>query len=125
MSSQFPVLSSQKDRRSNQDVIRTYTAYLRIGPDKADQVRELCHSTTVFDVGTNYIEINYTGRDTNRFVVAELKKIASVVGDAEGEITCSYQNEAGDPSFEFYMIAGGKLYVQKGVVSRAPTKCEC
>lgn len=106
------------------DIIYRYSGYLSIDSGRASALKELRLQPS-FDVGLDYIEIIYTGRDANRFMVTELKKIATMIESATGEVTCAYQNESEDPKFEFYTIENGKLYLQRGTILRERSKSEC
>lgn len=70
------------------------------------------------DVGQAYIEFEYSGRDSNRFVVSFLSKLARIIQDADGEILCEQTFEGKDPLFEFYRIKGGCLFRQIGQLVR-------
>ena len=64
------------------------------------------------------LEITYAGRDANRWFVSWLKQLAEVVRSAAGEITCTIATGDGDPLFEFFRIADGKLVRQRGWIVR-------
>jgi hypothetical protein len=65
-------------------------------------------------IASNTIEVNYSGRDANRWIVSWLKRLAAVVTDATGEITCTVTTDDGDPLFEFFRIADRRLVRQRG-----------
>jgi hypothetical protein len=67
----------------------------------------------------NTIEVNYSGRDADRWVVSWLKQVAAVVTDAAGEVTCTITTDDGDPLLEFFRITDGKLVRQRGQIQRA------
>jgi hypothetical protein len=75
-------------------------------------------------VGRTSLEIEYSGRDTNRTVVARLMDAAAIIGRADGEIVCQIDHELTDPEFEFYRIGDGRLLRQRGVVVRGPVEDE-
>jgi hypothetical protein len=108
----------------NEDPIRTYDGILQVHPAKAARLGDSAQWLHLLDIYTDFIEVRYEGRDTNRHVLTDLKRIAELIEDATGEVICTYRNEE-DPRFEFYTIEGGKLYVQKGHVQREPLKSEC
>ncbi|MDP9375511.1 MAG: hypothetical protein M3Q65_24315, partial [Chloroflexota bacterium] len=70
------------------------------------------------EVGPRSLELAYSGRDTDRKVVKFIGKLAEIVGDAAGEITCTLNWEHADPSFEFYSIRDGKVFLQRGWILR-------
>jgi hypothetical protein len=73
-------------------------------------------------VADSYIEFDYQGRDSNRFVVAFLVDLARLVVEAEGEVCCQTQNDGSDPSFEFFTIRGGMLLRQPARLVREGTE---
>ena len=86
--------------------------FLETSPDET--TRRVRDFVTAFefkpvDLNGNTIEVRYTGRDTDRWFVSWLEKLANVVRDAQGEISCTITTEEGDPLFEFFRIAEGKL----------------
>jgi hypothetical protein len=62
--------------------------------------------------------------DANRKVIALLRNLASIIGQAEGEIVGEMATEDGDPTFEFYTIKNRGLYVQQGPMVREKSKCK-
>ncbi len=70
------------------------------------------------EVGPRSLELVYSGRDTDRKVVTFIGKLAEIVGDAAGEITCTLGWKNRDPSFEFYSIRDGKVFRQRGWILR-------
>lgn len=68
--------------------------------------------------GSTFLELRYTGRDTNRGFVRLLAEIAALLVDARGEITCQIDGDEGDPIFEFYRIQSGRLLRQRGEIVR-------
>lgn len=69
---------------------------------------------------TGLVELRYIGRDTGRWYWEFLSELAEVIGDAEGEIVCEIpDDEKDDPDFEFFSIAGGKLYIENGMIVRS------
>ena len=101
--------------------IREYSGWLQteLGHESQEKIRMLATRYGLeLDVGVHYIELEYQGRDTNRFVVEFLVDLAREVVDAEGEVRCETVYEGGDPSFEFFSIRGGKLARQRAVIVR-------
>ena len=72
----------------------------------------------LFNIHANTIEITYSGRDTNRWVVLWLKRLAQMMGNASGQVTCTITTGDGDPLFEFFRIANGMLIRQRGHIVR-------
>lgn len=77
------------------------------------------------DVCASYVEVNYVGRDTNRFIITLLQKIAGFILEAKGEVRCTVQVEGEDDSFEFYTVSKGQLWVQYGHLVRDAEKRIC
>ena len=103
------------------DDLREYSGWLQtsVSPTARKQLSQLAKAAGIeLDVADGYIELEYQGRDANRFVLAFLSKVAQIVGDAEGEIRCEIETEEGDPIFEFYRIEGGRLARQRGRIVR-------
>lgn len=72
------------------------------------------------DIFHTGIELEYQGRDTNRFVVRLLQQVAAVLGDAEGEIECAVASDSADRHFEFYTVVKGVLVRQVARIVRGP-----
>jgi hypothetical protein len=73
------------------------------------------------DIAETYLELEYSGPDSNRFVVRLLQRLAEIVGNAEGEIKCEITSDGDtDPTFEFYSFSGGKLHCQQAALVRGP-----
>lgn len=107
-------------------MIYDYSGYLRFGPlpdQKLQAAKELAiRSGLDIFLGPNALELEYSGRDTNRKIARLLSFLAEVIHDAEGEIVCTIEKEGTAPHFEFYSIRGGKLYRQKGCIVKEDTK---
>ncbi|MEJ7618481.1 MAG: hypothetical protein WKF30_16290, partial [Pyrinomonadaceae bacterium] len=71
-----------------------------------------------FDMGANYLEFDYAGRDTNRKVVRLLSILAPIIGNAQGEAQCKLNWEESDATFEFYAIRNHQLTCQRGYIVR-------
>jgi len=87
-------------------------------PEIAEKIRSLLVTSAPAEIDSNTIEVNYSGRDANRWVVSWLKRLAEVVKDATGEITCTITTDDGDPLFEFFRIANGNVIRQRGQIQR-------
>jgi hypothetical protein len=101
--------------------IIAYDGYLSIDIDarKVSEVEGRAKGQGLaVDVDCSSLEFQYTGRDANRWVVGFLRDLASIVKDADGEITCTLHNDDGDPAFEFYRFRGGTLLRQSGEITR-------
>lgn len=102
---------------------RNYSGWLQVivGPTEREQLESLARNVGLaLDIADGYIEFEYQGRDSNRFVVRFLVGVAKIIGDADGEIRCDTEPEEGDPVFEFYRIKGRKLIRQRGEIMRGP-----
>lgn len=107
-----------------EDSLCSYTGYLSVpslAPQASEQVRSAAQDAGLdVDIGSGSIEFEYNGRDSNQFVVDFLKKIASAIGTASGEIRCEITADEGDPCFEFFKIRHSKLIRQKASIVRQP-----
>jgi hypothetical protein len=72
------------------------------------------------DIGNNYIEFAFEGRDSNQFVVGFLRTLAHAVGTANGEFRCEVKVGKEDSLYEFFMIRNGRLIRQRGLIVREP-----
>jgi hypothetical protein len=70
------------------------------------------------EIGNNYIEFAFEGRDSNQFVVEFLRTMAHFVGTAKGEFRCEVHAEKGDPQFEFFRMRDKRLIRQRAVLVR-------
>jgi hypothetical protein len=70
------------------------------------------------DIGNNYIELEFEGRDSNQFVVDFLRILAKAVGTASGEFRCEITADRQDPLYEFFTIRDSKLFRQRGLIIR-------
>ena len=101
--------------------IKEYSGWLQasISSENREKLETLARKTGLsVDIAEKYIEFEYQGRDTNRFVVRFLVKAAEFIGDAEGEIRCEIDSGSIDPEFEFYRFREGKLICQTGKIVR-------
>lgn len=103
-----------------------YSGYFTFSPlldadlRKVQQLAE--QSGLEVDLGETWMEFAYAGRDTNRKVLTLLRSLASIIRHAEGELVCEVTPEDRDPTFEFYTVRDGALYVQKGCIVREALK---
>ena len=99
-----------------------YSAYLIfdvLPEEEIQKIRSVAENFNLeLDIGSDYLEFEYSGRDTERQILIFLCKIAKVIGDAKGEIRCEKHNDEIDPLFEFLKITGGNLLLQKGRIVR-------
>jgi hypothetical protein len=104
------------------DLERAYSGYLvprRLSESEVQQVIGLGKEYGLdLDVSPTAIDFEFTGRDTNRFVVQLLVRLARLISDAEGEVRCQVSGDANELWFEFYRVRGGKLLRQLGKVVR-------
>lgn len=100
-----------------------YSCYMTFAPlsneNLARAKRFITTSGLSVDLGVNYLEFDYTGRDTNRQVVRLLDALAPIIGDADGEALCTLNWEDRDASFEFYSIKNQRLLRQEARLVRA------
>lgn len=104
--------------------MKEYSAYLtfsEIDQDVLMQVKALAENAALqIDVGKNFLEFEYFGRDTARQVIQFLFELARLLHNASGEAKCELVNDDGDSNFEFYRISDGKLICQLGKIHRGP-----
>lgn len=104
---------------------RNYSGWLQISVDLAqrEKLKFLAQNVGLeLDVGNNYIEFEYQGRDSNQFVVKFLMAMAKIILDAQGEVRCEMEPEEGDPVFNFYSFKEGQLLLQHGEIKRGITE---
>ena len=100
-----------------------YLTYRPLPPERLAEVRRIAASFgEELEAQTEWLELQYSGRDTGRKFVSLLQQLASVIADAEGEVVCQLDTQAADPEFEFYSIREGKLLLQRGRVVREPVE---
>lgn len=96
-----------------------YMSFAPLSDEKLQQAKSLIDASGVgFDIGANYLEFDYTGRDTNRKVARLLWALAPIIGDAQGEAQCQLNWEGSDATFEFYLIKNYQLIRQRGRIVR-------
>ncbi len=105
------------------DAIRTYSGlfhFERISSIQLDQIANQIHRSGLqWDLGATFLELEYSGRDTNRFVLKLLRDIASIIHDARGEVVCEVSDDE-HTVFEYYRIRAGRLIRQLGEIVRGP-----
>jgi hypothetical protein len=110
--------------QNENDLQRSYDGYLhfhRVSQETIDRLIALGRESGIeLDVSATAIEFRFVGRDTNRFVVGVLQRIAEVIKDADGEIQCQVSGDTDQLSFEFYRIRGGRLFRQLADIVRQP-----
>lgn len=110
-------------KRPRSDVQRWYSGYLIVRPLPEEVVRQiidLVKEYPAFDVTPTAIEIEYTGRDSSRFILRTLVRLARLIENADGEIRCQIDGDADELWFEFYRIREGRLFRQYAEVVRQP-----
>ena len=102
--------------------MKEYSAFLVLKPINDFQIRQIKSIAEKYnlhiDIGDSHLEFEYSGRDSNRFVVKFLRDIAPTIGKAFGEVVCEIINDDRDNDFEFYQIRDGKLLFQPGKIVR-------
>ena len=83
-----------------------------------DLVREFGYNLDVYD---EHVELIYSGRDQNRRFVDFMKAFASIVGSAEGEVTCEWEME-GQSRYEIFTVKDGSLFVQEAQLIKGKRK---
>ena len=76
-------------------------------------------------VSPDYLDFEYSGRDTGRKIVKFLCRIAPLIGTAEGEVECHIATGTDERFFEFYSIKQGSLYKQEAEIVRMPPSEVC
>lgn len=98
-----------------------YSGVLRV-PDiatKRARIEELASRRVVaLDFYDGLLEIRYAGRDHGRRIRTFLFELASIIGDADGEIAVEIDRGNRDPELEFYSIHAWSLRLQRGRVVR-------
>ncbi len=106
------------------DLERSYSGFLVTRPLSGQEVEEIIRlgrdEGLELDVTTSSIDFEYIGRDTNRFIVKLLQRIARIVRGAEGEIRCQISGDSDNLSFEFFRISDGKVFRQLARLVRLP-----
>jgi len=70
------------------------------------------------DIGNNYIEFEFEGRDSNQFVVDFFRILAKAVRTASGEFRCEITADKQEPLYEFFKFRDSKLFRQRGLIVR-------
>ncbi|MGS2724933.1 hypothetical protein ACVBEJ_14455 [Porticoccus sp. GXU_MW_L64] len=102
--------------------MREYSAYLifkGVDENRLLKIGALARKSAIeVDFGENFLEFEFSGRDTDKQIVKYCVSLAEILGDAEGEIVCEIINDEGDNEFEFYRIKNNKLIRQLGRIVR-------
>jgi Fe-S oxidoreductase len=92
---------------------------LALTPDTLETIQKAADARALtLDIGNNYIQLEFEGRDANQFVVDFLRILATAVGTASGEFRCEITVEKQDPLYEFFTIRDSKLFRQRGLIVR-------
>jgi hypothetical protein len=87
--------------------------------DAVDAIQKAADSCGLsIEIGNNYVEFAFEGRDSNQFVVEFLRTLAHAVETASGEFRCEVKVEKEDTFFEFFSIRDRRLIRQRGVIVR-------
>jgi hypothetical protein len=109
--------------QTEDDVQRSYDGYLvfhGVSQETVDRLIVLGRESGIeLDVSATAMEFRFVGRDTNRFVVRILQRIADIIKEADGEIQCEVSKDT-ELSLEFYRIRGGRLFRQLADIVRQP-----
>jgi hypothetical protein len=90
-----------------------------LSPDTLETIQQAADVRALtLDIGNNYIQLEFEGRDSNQFVVDFLRILAKAVGTASGEFRCEITADKQDPLYEFFTIRDSKLYRQRGLIIR-------
>jgi len=88
-------------------------------PDTLETIHKAADERALtLDIGNNYIEFEFEGRDNNQFVVDFLRILAKAVENASGEFRCEITVDKQDPLYEFFTIRDSKLFRQRGLIVR-------
>ena len=105
------------------EVLKEYFGFLtfdEVDQESLDYAQAMIREAGLdWDMGAGYLEVDYSGKDTNCFVVALLLRLAPIVGSSPGEVRCTEaRDDEKDPSFFFYHIEGSRLLRQEGRIVR-------
>ncbi|NJN35933.1 MAG: hypothetical protein HC794_01400 [Nitrospiraceae bacterium] len=96
-----------------------YMTFSRIGEEDLDALRSHAEMSGInVDLGQDYIEFSYSGKDYSSSVIDFLLKLAKTVKDASGEVSCNHIDDEMNDYFEFFSIENGELYCQPGKIVR-------
>ena len=115
-------MDSRKDEHV--DTHAKYDGVLGFGPiDEAvaERITEIHPMFEVYSASASVtLIVEYDGRDSARWFVSVLRRLAALIRDADGEISCEYWLGDGPPQYEFYTIREGRLFVQHAELVRGP-----
>lgn len=87
---------------------------------KQSQVASIFRQFHEVDITETCLEFTYEGKDLGDRVVECFKKLAMVVGTADGELRCKIDDDdETDSSFLFYTIKDSCVYKQQGRLVRS------
>jgi hypothetical protein len=87
--------------------------------DAVETIRKAADASDLsIEIGNNYIEFEFDGRDHDQFVVDFLRTLAKAVGTATGEFRCEVKLDKEDPLYEFFLIRDSRLIRQRGLIVR-------
>lgn len=105
---------------------KDYDGFLIIKKPSKKKTKELINFIEALNfpakLSGNSIEIEWSSRDFTRSFVKKLLKLAEIIGDADGEVTCTLSTDKRDPIFEFYSIKNHQLTREIGSIKRGPCK---
>jgi hypothetical protein len=104
--------------------MREYSGTWRVAMTGEARQRTLVLAQSVglsVELGEQWVEFEYNGRDSNRFVVTFLLGLAAILRDAQGEVECVTSGD-GDPKYEFFTVVDGTLVRQVGRIVRGPAE---
>ena len=91
-----------------------------ISDQTLQQLATVLKESQAFNVSPRMIEVEFTGRGTNRVVERTLLQLAPILGNAQGEVRCEVSGDIDQLWFEFFTIRNGRLFRQRGEIVRAP-----
>lgn len=102
--------------------MREYSSYLTFNELDSKSLEKIKAASVEFklgiELGSNFLEFEYSGNDISRNVIKFFYNLARIVGNAKGELICEVINDSGDNEFEFYDIENGELIFQRGEIIR-------
>jgi hypothetical protein len=102
--------------------MKEYSSYLTFKGLDSKSLEKIKSTSVEFkleiELGSNFLEFEYSGNDISRNVIKFFYNLARIVGNAKGELICEIINDSGDNKFEFYNIENGELICQRGEIIR-------
>ena len=115
---------SRSDDRAS-DLQRWYSGYLivkNLPSNVTREVAELAKEIPFLNATQTAIDVEYKGRDSSRVVVRALLRLARLIQNADGEVRCEVSGNTDQLWFEFFTVRDGRLYRQRGSVTRESEK---